>query len=1627
MRRAPDDQRAARLHHEIGRTHEASLGDPETGLKHYKLALAKSPDYLPALRAARRLTMAGRTHQDAVQLFDSEIRLEQNAQRKAYLYLAKGRLLEDHTGQGQAARECYAQAATLDPTNLSVLGAVMQAELAADSWEGLSGALERAAAAIGQEGPHRAALVAMRARIQETRLNAPRDATELFEYALRMDPRAGGALQALKRLLLEQERWQELIAVLRREYEQSEDPEVKTMAMYRIGRIFAERLGDREQATKAMVQAAGISPKDPLVLDELARLYEAANDPASLAVILELLVVTIEATTRRLSLLHRLAQLHSDRLENPGAAIQWHEAALQIDPTYVPALRALSKLYTQKGAWPELVHMYQEEAKASKDTERRATAHARIAELLERHLEQSEEAAEHHALALGLVPGLEASFKALTRLYATSGKYRELVELYEREVDRAKQPDVATTYLLKIGNIFEDALREPAEAVGAYRRVLKRDPKHLGAIHALQRAATSANQHQPLVEALELEVEQIVDETQIVELLHRAGQVLDEELDRPDAALVRYTRVLDINPTHRPCLASLGRLHHRLGRWSDLLEIFGQELEIESDKSKRVRMLMRMAEISEQELGDQSRAIGYYREALELDPGSIPVLHALAHRLHERKDWTGLLEVLETELRGLDSPDSVASVAFQLGAVLEQHLGKLDQAVEAYQRSIQASPRYRPALDALARIHAKQQAWPELVDLLKSEAGQLRDPILAIEALLRSGEILSDHLGRNKVAIQPYEAIRRSVPGHLSALLSLEPLYRKTQNWQQLVELYRSQAETFTDSKARAAALVEVGRLISTHGLADDESAREAYLAALEHHPSHQLALEALEAVALRLRDRTLLTEVDTRYIASGGDSVAALDHHIRLGEALEELRPDRAAEAYLATIEADGGSLTAIRGLARLAEQSSDPSAMAYALRAEANWTTSPDGSADLLVRAARIACSSLEDPRAAAADLEMALDRCPQHTVAAEELADLLREHGEVDRLLATLTRAANAMDDAARRAELWRDIALLQADDKNNIHAGIAALERVTRSEPDHVPTLSELAELYGRNGQWRETADTLLRVVDLGPRRGILADIRLRLARVLIEHLDERKQAADQLESLLRIDGNNREGLGLLLEIHARDGDFKAASAVGRRLLRTAEATPDRVTALVTVGRIQLRAGERPAAAETLHEAVVLAGPTSPAATEYKALLGTDEPWERYVEALQLHRRQIDAGSVDAELHPAFLELAQVQHEHLNDPDAAFATLREALSVRGHVAELHVALGERLRATGRHAESVEAFQTFVANHPDQPEAWRGLARTLGAMGRTADASLSLAPLVVLGEASDVERNRAAQHQVRPGLARQNSFTRESLHTISAGPSVQGHVENMLITLREALTKLYPVDFDGYQVNPRDKLAARDEHPIRALCDRVAPAFGLERFDVYVHQRRVPDVIIELSNPAVVMVPAFMLKLPEPQQVFLVGRALSYLARGVHPVAKLGWERTAQLVTAAARGASPSFGRGTYDDSVLDEERKRLVKASSRRSRKALDEIAEALVSAPRLNMEEVAQSFVLTANRAGVLLAGDLPAAVDIIRQLDRNLIDIRGAGLVQASGVIADLFRFWSSNSAFDFRRRAGVA
>jgi tetratricopeptide (TPR) repeat protein len=1605
LAKKPDPTRAARLHYEIARLYEGPLADVRAADEYIKAAQA-APDHVPSIRGARRALIAQNKLKNALPFFDAEVRTTGDPARKARLLLEKGRLFE-RLGDRAGALGAYRQGVELSPADASLLKSIERCERAAEAWDDLSRTYERFANTLGADERWRAAVIAEQAMLEEARKNDLGGAAELYSRALAIDPIAPGALASLKRLRREGKKWGDLVSALGQEFQLAEDAGARASALHRSARLLRDHLGDVPKAIASLERALVEQPADRAMRRELAELFRATSQPELYATALAELAESAALPAEQVALCHRIGQVCEMDLRDLERARAWYERALEIDGAHRPSLGALERIYEELGEHEALVQILIGEARAASDPLRKAAAHARVATILETKIGDVEQAALQHEAALGLAPGHEPSFKALQRLYTQAGRFRDLVEILRRAVDEAPDVPRAVAYLFRIGAIQEDHLGDYEGALHAYRRILSLVPADLGAIHASARAAERAARYPELVAALDEELKLVEgNPKRRAAILFRTAEVLLDQLDDADRATRRLETVLKIEPANRSALAMLARIHAAAGRYEELLAVNRRVLEVETDRAERVALLHKMGELCETRLGREEDATTYYRNALELEPAHPQSFEALRTILEKRRAYPDLARLLESQLEKAESDRERARLAAEVGELYEDRINKDDRALVFYERALEIDPTHRGALDARARLLIKRRDWQGLASSLEEEREAMSTVEAKVDALVREGAVWAYRLNDPDRAIAAYRGVLDLKPGHIGALLAIEEQALKKNDTETLAVVYGELAERARDPNARLAALRELERVLVARG--NEAGAQEARRLVVELAPHDDETLEALS----RSSDIDARLAYESQLAGVRADPGLSAAHQLTIAEMLEAEDPAQALGAYRAALAMDGESLVAARGLSRVARVLADPAALREAALREAKTTGDVPLATELLIEAAELN----RQRRAlteAAADLDKALELAPEHPHAAELLTRVVLELGDVARLIETLTRTADSAAPLDRKAQLHVAIAELQVEKLANIPAAIASLGRALKAQPDSVPALALLASCLELSERWTEAVETLKKLVRHAKDPAALVDAHLSLAALCDDKVNDPREARTSLRFVLDRDPQNAEALARLGRLSAREGRRDEAAELAKRLVDAAQTPEERADALVEMAGIEEARGDTSAAAAALLDAITIQGPSGAAAPRYAALVegrSRGANWDDYLGALLRHRDV--ARRLGLSLTALYLELAHTFGTRLSRPDRELALLKEGTDENPADVALAIALGRHFRGARAYAKAVAELRRALEHDPRDPEIWRELAASFEEMGERDESVAALSGLAVLDAAGTEEmlavRGRPARAgEARPGLLGDAGFREVHVDGCHDSPAAR-----LVVALSETTKKLFAGDPTRYGVSKRERLAARSEHPVRAVADRVAHIFGVPDFDLYIHGTGGRDVRVELTSPPTLMVPEPLADLPRPELVFVLAKALAHVGRDMGVFAQIPLADIPPLLIAGVQSVVPEFSaRSPVDVEALAA---RVQKATPRRSKRPLEEAASYYAASPPVDPAAWARAIEQTSYRAALLVTDDLPASM---RAIGRIVPDS-----TERDAITGDLMRFWISDTAHRFRR-----
>ncbi|HSJ99890.1 MAG TPA: hypothetical protein VK932_01570, partial [Kofleriaceae bacterium] len=555
-------------------------------------------------------------------------------------------------------------------------------------------------------------------------------------------------------------------------------PAERAKLMRRLAKLASER-GDDATALERWEQTLRASPSDPDALAALSELYERAERWPELAQILERRdggkplpePGTPEAAVRALDL-ERYALVIDQRLgDAPRAMKAWHRL-LELTPKNRLALDALVRLYRGANKWRELADALGAQIAsfsamvAPDDRERACAAAMERAEILEERLGAPGDAikALDHLLR-ELNPNHLEAHTALRRLHEARGDFDAAVRVAEREMYLSPEPHRKVARGLEIGMICRDRLNNPTRALQAFKRVLELDPEQdeaLAAAADLLARLGRWKEHVAMVERM-LALLPGPDAPEAAEyaehrrgLVQRIAAATADKLGDPKAAFRWWRRAHDEAPDEQT-LADVRRAGEAYGLWREVAEVLTDERKrlvagspsgVPTEPDRFVALSRELAALSERRLGDRSRAMAVYAEALAVTPrdlGLLAELDRLASETDQRPSWRALLDAYDVALAAAPPPERV-ELHLRRARILEERSNDSKAAVAEALAAFSWAPDREDIRDALVALAAKARAWADVVAVDSALIERAGTAARRVELLRRKAQVIEEQL-----------------------------------------------------------------------------------------------------------------------------------------------------------------------------------------------------------------------------------------------------------------------------------------------------------------------------------------------------------------------------------------------------------------------------------------------------------------------------------------------------------------------------------------------------------------------------------------------------------------------------------------------------------------------------------------------------------------------------------------------------------------------------------------------------------------------------------------------------------------------------------------------------------------
>lgn len=1381
----------------LARVYAQELGRADDAVGVYKRLLERDPSDVEAAEQLEAILRRDDRRDDLRWLIELRIEAATDDAERRRLLTEFASLEEDVFGAPERAIALYRRVLELQSSDSVALKALPRMLMAAGDAAGAADIIVLHRDQL--EGEDRAEREVELAELYLDKLGRPADALSSAVAALESPacaPRAVLVLEALVRVDAVRFSAAEVLAA---RYAAAGDARREVLALEvmlseaqqeGLRRELFERLADAHEkklssfgaALDVMLKAVQEFPSQLRFWQRADALSALAGRPTDLAdTYREVLRSNLSPALER-DLSERAALLHEDKLGDPSGATPYLERVLTLAPGNEAAFQRLKDILTAAERWGELEALYDRSAEATDDAQRRIEMLVEVALICEEIIEDPAKATRYYERIVAVDPLHDAAIRSLDRLYVRQGKDRELSDLLQRRLETAIG-DEGFELKLRLAKLQLD-LHEPERAVSHVEDVLReRVSEHearalaermleIGSLRGraarmLEAVYEERDEIRDLVRVLSIRLEGLLGEApethdEGLELLRRVAHLRDERLHDDEGALEAFARLVPLDPLDAEARHRLMEIGRRLGVHERVARVLVHAAQAADAPALRGEILMHVASIYEELVGDRLQAERVYREVLDLDRDdaglTLPAARALERLYVAAGDNQKLAEIVRIQVALEQDTLARRDLLGRLGELCERELLDNDGAIAAWRQRSDENPDDPAALAALDRLYEKTERFRQLVEVMAQRRDIASDEELRRSLLVRTAQTLWKRLDSIPEATDAYQTLLNEFGPDGETLRSLEALYQVAERWDDLAETYERHIDATSSDTERLELLAKLGDLKAEH-LADVSGALEVYRRSLAIDTRHVASRSALDKL------------LDSSDLVARREAASVLRPILEAEGAYEQLL--RVLEIQIDTSEDPLDKLTGLEAALRVADGPiGDPNrAFSYAERA-LRWSV---GRADMLpwferlerlaaqtgrqgdyvkllcevvpsifdgdvqlevtLKIAALARHQLADRELSREYYKRALELRADEPKALQALESLYEESGDAQNLLDILERRADVAESDDEKKQLMFRRARLLADVLDDKARAILVFEAILELGLERT-ALDALEALYTAVERWSDLVTLYERQLDA--KLGSAPDLHVNIARVAARHQGNVERAFDELEQALAQD---RQHAGAIAELErllaeAPEAEQRARAAAQLepvyllradygRVMDTLRARLDvavdpeqRRTLLVRLAKLyEEQREDYRSALETI--AKLLHDDLGDAATvaELERLAKVAGAEQRLAE---IYAAELDGLDGDDAVSARLCRRTGELFDALGQPDRALEFFRRALAFEPESRPLFDAVDGILKRLGSHEERVKLYRDAL-EHRFEPSDRLAALHTIAALER------------------------------------------------------------------------------------------------------------------------------------------------------------------------------------------------------------------------------------------------------------------------------------------------------------------
>jgi tetratricopeptide (TPR) repeat protein len=1134
------------------------LGQVEQAIEGWKRVLDLRGEDPEALWALADLYQRQGQWAELTDVLERHFDIADSDEERVNILTRRARLFAEQLGRDDEALETWQRVLDIDFSNIAALRAIAQIWRARQDPQELVGALhatiDRAAALLDAEE-----LKAIYRELGKTYgevLEQPFDASDAWRHLLDVDPTDFEAMAELERSYRAEERWVDVIGVKMQRAEALEDPAEKIRELLEVTELWKKEVNDYDQATAAFERILSIDPTHQDAFEKLERLHTAAARWEPLIELYLNRLETREDVAEKSDLLRRIARVFEEQLDDKNQAFDALVNAFSEDFGDDETVRYLERMAQATGRWGELINTANAWLQEQAEARPKIQLCLRLGKWYGEDLGHPEYAQPYYAQIMQLDPNNVQVLRQMAAIHRMGAQWQKMGETLTRALDVAVANEDRKAILVDLGELLEKHMSQPDQGISFYKRSLEVDPLYLPALEALEGIYDERQNYAELADILTSKVQALTDPDEIARHKLRMGGLYETTLGDFERAGKVYRDVLELDGGNLLALRGLERIYEATQNWPDLVEILERQLDVVETERERVEVLLKLANLQEEQFLKPEVATQRLEQALEIDPTEARAYVALERCYRRLKQWLDLINTYERHISETAEYTTKIELYGEIAQVYTDEVGDVDRAIDAYQNIVDLDEANIAALDALSKLFEKQGDAARAIDAMTRVADLTTDGTQRVEMYYRIGKSLEEKLGDRSQAQERFEMALDLDPAHLPSLAALRTIAIDEGDWDRAARYLEQEQMNTQAPRARAKLLVELGKLrdemLNEHELAVqayelamqcDEDCEEAALPLVEEYIRTERWSEAEPFAEMLVRKAKNRERHEQHTLNKLLGKV-----HAALGN------DDKALKAYQTAHQLDLTDQETIRGIADVAFRLRDwPSALTnYQKVLTALGENDVEERTDVYYRLGAIKREQ-NQVKQAINNFEKALALNTEHRPTLEALVDVYAHAGDWKQVAAYKRQVLDSVVDGDERYKILNEIGEIWSEKDKAPNKAIEAYEEARDLKPEDHVLLHRLLQLYQAVGDWQKMIDTLQAIADIEEKPEIKARYFYTMAQVYRDKVQDLDRAVELFNEALDLNSSYLEAFERINKILTGEKNWKQLERSYRKMI------------------------------------------------------------------------------------------------------------------------------------------------------------------------------------------------------------------------------------------------------------------------------------------------------------------------------------------------------------------------------------------------------------------------------------------------------------------------------------------